>query len=237
MNNEIRVAGTEIPEGAEVVSGVSNSPPPQNPHEDWEIENNLYPEGYTDHYVQPAYLGKNDIRLLSYRHLENEVLKSSRNASVLIVGKGDGIIGKVLTAWGYNVTTLDIDKHLYPDIVADISAPQTHDEKFDVVMCCQVLEHLPLSEVRHAMTSLHHYAKGRIIISIPDQRRFKWGMTLPRFRRIPLGNHFEEMGHHWEVGADGLSLREVLKSIDPTRRAKLNRVRGFEWHLFITMEA
>ena len=44
---------------------------------------------------------------------------------------------------GFHIRTLDKDPIWRPDIVADITNTDFHDESFDVIVCVQVIEHIP----------------------------------------------------------------------------------------------
>jgi 2-polyprenyl-3-methyl-5-hydroxy-6-metoxy-1,4-benzoquinol methylase len=81
-------------------------------------------------------------RWASYWHQISEVLDVSP-ASCLEVGVGAGYVRHALQENGVTVTTVDIDPRLGVDRVGDVSALSCADGEFDVVLCAQVLEHVP----------------------------------------------------------------------------------------------
>ena len=74
-------------------------------------------------------------RFCSYWHQIHEVLSLKNPGEVLEVGIGNRFVSRYLRDRGVNVTTLDIDKDLKPDVVGavlDIPFPKA---SFQVVMC------------------------------------------------------------------------------------------------------
>ena len=92
-----------------------------------------------EHYTAKYVLGG---RLFSYAHQMDAVLLHEPK-TVLEVGPGPGMVTAALRAIGVQVTTVDIQAELKPDVVASVTDLPFEDNSFDVSMCCQVLEHLP----------------------------------------------------------------------------------------------
>ncbi len=122
------------------------------------------------------YLGADFLRLLSYRY---QLVYATRaaHASVLVIGKGDGLVPGFLRSLGANVLTADINRTLRPDIISDVRQLSLVDAAVDMSMCCQVLEHLPFDQFRAALTELRRVTRLHLILSLPDVRRH-WRVRL-----------------------------------------------------------
>lgn len=158
------------------------------------------------HYLKKSYLS--DTRLFAY--IEQYKYVNERD-NVLEVGKGAGVFGDIVKKIA-NYTCIDIDESTQPDIVANITDWDNikHLEgKFDVIFCCQVLEHMPLEQSKVAFENLLKLAAKRVVISIPDNRAsFRINVRLPKVnykkvfslpwsgRDVNLNNNKE---HYWEV--------------------------------------
>lgn len=69
--------------------------------------------------------------------------------SILEVGPGNNFIRKFLSDKSINYKSVDVDSTTNPDIVSDIrNLSKITDQRFDLVVAFQVLEHLPYSYFR-----------------------------------------------------------------------------------------
>lgn len=173
--------------------------------------------------------------------------------NLLEVGVGTGITVFALRRVGVEVTTLDVQNDLSPDLVGDVRRIPCADASFDVSCCCQVLEHLPLSDMPAALRELRRVTRWRLVLSLPDLTRF-FGVsaTLPFIGRRDLGMslpirepddawkaaRLETMGHYWELGMNGATGRGV---VDALGRAGFDKVRTFRvpeirWHRFFVAD-
>ncbi len=155
-------------------------------------------------------------RWMSYWRQIEEVLKFNPQ-SVLIIGKGDGLVSEYLKLRGVKTTALDIDKSLNPDIVASVIDMPFSDNSFDVALCAQVLEHLPydefskaLSEIKRvsgigAVVSLPHFGPAiKFLVKVPLFPELKFIFKLP----YPVKHRFKGE-HYWEIGKRNYSLRII----------------------------
>jgi SAM-dependent methyltransferase len=141
----------------------------------------------------------------------------------LLVGVGSGTTLRELRARGRQVTALDIDPDLGPDVVGSVTELPFDDGAFAVSVCCEVLEHLPWSEFPRAAGELRRVTRGRLVFSVPDVRYYA-GLTafagikvvrktlridVPRLvgRQLPPGSN-----HHWEIGR-GRTARQVRDAL------------------------
>jgi len=109
-------------------------------------------------------------RFCSYWHQIQEVLLL-KPSEVLEIGIGNGFVSRYLKERGINVTTLDIDKELKPDVVGSVLDIPFHCETFQVVACYEVLEHLPYEDIPKALSEISRVSKQYVILSVPDVNR------------------------------------------------------------------
>ena len=171
--------------------------------------------------------------------------------NVLEIGAGSGLTAVVLKQLGVDVTVCDIDSSLDPDIVADVRRLPFDDETYDVVSCCQVLEHVPFDDFSRAIAEIVRVSRRACVVSVPDNTRFASlschlprigrrtiAVALPRLRarHLPDGRE-QKHGHLWEVGYDGISVRTVVRAMT-SHGAVLSRtwrVPELPWHRFFLL--
>jgi hypothetical protein len=143
--------------------------------------------------------------------------------TVLIIGIGDNLVGEILLKRGIKVYTFDFDSTLKPDFVGDIRNIGTilNGKHFDVILCCQVLEHLPYDRFESILQKLKQITDN-VIISLPYfPINFFLIVKLPLIghMRIDINIHrFHKKlkfngEHYWEIGWKGYTKRKITKSI------------------------
>ncbi len=187
-------------------------------------------------------------RFASYWHQCDEILKLEPR-SVLEVGKGTGFVCAYLSLKGLNITTVDIDPELAPDIVGSVLEIPCADESCDVVACCQVLEHLPYDKFRPALGELARVSRRYVVLSLPDYgRAWPFCVYIPKYGavkwlwQVPLirpPEHKFDGEHHWEIGKRGYPLARILADIKSVKLKMLKTYRVFEfpYHRFFVLEA
>ncbi|MDR2424893.1 MAG: hypothetical protein LBD59_09260 [Prevotellaceae bacterium] len=161
-------------------------------------------------------------RWISYWHQITETM-ALNSENVLIVGIGDGITGKILSMQGIKVSTFDFDEKLQPDFVGNITEIDEvlQGNHFDVLLCCQLLEHLPYDFFEPVLQKMKCVADN-VIISLPHSpRNYYISIGLPLLGRkkinIDIQRHcstFKFDGeHYWEIGWKGYSKQKIKKSI------------------------
>lgn len=182
-------------------------------------------------------------RWLSYWHQIDEVL-AFEPTSCLEIGIGTGIVGQQLSRHGVTVTTIDVDERLGVDRVGDVRALPCGDREFDVVVCCQVLEHLPWHDVPTALGELRRVALKGAVVSVPQSGidlRFaltvrrssvNWGTRIRTFR---AGSMLDQ--HYWEVGRRGTPRAVIRKAVRGSgfRIDREYTVPGFTYHRFYVL--
>lgn len=163
-------------------------------------------------------------RLGQYYH-QIKTVKKTAPKTILEIGVGPGVITHILRQAGYEVTTCDLDPSLKPDLVADLMNLPLQDNAMDMILCCQVLEHLPLSSLHHALIELKRVCRRAVLISVPyaghaffnlhkypgGHKRF-WVVHWPRwFKKPPM-----DAEHHWELGQPGCSRKQLAAIIKKT---------------------
>ncbi|MDA3879917.1 MAG: methyltransferase domain-containing protein [Prolixibacteraceae bacterium] len=160
------------------------------------------------HYLFDRYVDKK--RWASYYSQISEVVEVSPQ-KVLVVGVGDGIIVEILKMQGIEVLTMDFDAALNPDFELDVRNINEISTHFDVIICCQVLEHLPFGDFEQTLDKLMDKT-SRLVLSLPIQHSrpfsfFKFqrafskniSFSVPRFNK-----KFQFDGeHHWEMNTKG----------------------------------
>lgn len=165
------------------------------------------------HYDFESYLPQE--RWVSYYHQIKSVMKVKRllgknSIKILVIGVGDNIVPRILREMGHEIKTLDLDKSLKPDYnqaLPDISIK----EKFDCILCSQVLEHITFDDARKSIKYFANMCKY-LVISLPD-KRLSFSVTIKpwffntfrtvfsvlnplRFKSKYNGQHYWELGDH-----------------------------------------
>ncbi len=172
-----------------------------------------------DNYLKKTYDTKD--RFVSYWQQINLVL-GFKPSSVLVVGKGNGLIEWYLNKKVGRVVSIDIDESLEPDVVGDVRDMPFNVDEFDVVLCAEVLEHLPYEDFDKSLNGLKRVAKKGVVLSLPH-----WGYTFKISVKIPfLGEinkvfklsgtkkHKYKGEHYWEIGKKGYPIIKILKGIE-----------------------
>src|SRR5262249_34963101 len=118
-----------------------------------------------EHYWSRDYNSKE--RFCSFWHQVDETL-SLEPETVLEVGPGSGIVTYCLRHAGIQMTTVDLDAELGPDVVGSVTQLPLADGSFDAVLCCEVLEHLPWEEAEAALGELARVTRKGVVLSLPD---------------------------------------------------------------------
>lgn len=150
-------------------------------------------------------------RWASYWHQIDEVM-AGEPKTCLEIGVGSGVVTTMLRRCGVSVTTVDIDDRLGADRVGSVLDLPAADREFEVVLCAQVLEHLPWDQFPMALAELARVAERRVVISLPQSgRSFKADIVLPignlawqrTFQTVVRQYHAFDGQHYWQVGSKG----------------------------------
>jgi SAM-dependent methyltransferase len=148
-----------------------------------------------------------------FRKLDG-VVRPLRPSSVLDAGCGEGEsivrLGELL---GPRITAVDIEERCIartrerlPAVEtaqADVTALPFADSCFDLVICLEVVEHVPSPE--RAIAELARVAARDVVISVPYEPWFRIGSLMRGKHVRSLGNHPEHVNHF-----NRASLRRLL---------------------------
>jgi len=159
-------------------------------------------------------------RWVSYWHQIREVLDLAPE-SVLVVGPGDGIVVDVLKKQIGEVKTFDIEKELNPDIVGSVDDMPLADDSFDVVLCAEVLEHLPFEKFEKSLSELKRVAGKYVVLSLPHfGPQVKLNFKIPMVKEVRIAvkipfplRHAPGGVHYWEIGKRGYPPGKIRKII------------------------
>jgi SAM-dependent methyltransferase len=154
----------------------------------------------------------------------NFTIKSGAK-SVLEIGPGNKTVTIMLQKAGLEVTTVDIDPALKPDFVASVTEMPFEDNKFDTIICSEVLEHLPYDNFLTSLKELKRISKKTVILGLPNAGAvLRLDIKLPilprftMFGKIPFfwKEHKFNGEHYWETGKKGYSRKRIRNDINNT---------------------
>jgi len=127
----------------------------------------------------------------------------------------------------YNYESMDINAELKPNHIGSVLDMPFSDKKYDIVVCFQVLEHLPYENFEKALSELFRVAKRSVIISLPNARKIL-PLNIPKickmklvnwpFSRTKKHNLNNRSGHYWEINKKGYAINKIKEKIMETCR-------------------
>lgn len=203
------------------------------------------------HQVEPEHYGEkydSKRRFISYWHQINEAL-SLKPHNMLEIGIGNGFVYRYLKERAIDISTLDIDERLNPQFVGSITNMPFKDESFDLVMACEILEHIPYEDTLKGLKEIHRVAKRYAIISLPDSTRtIRIEFPIPKYGKVkklftlwnffPKKHELTKSGHHWEIGKEHFPLEKVAHDIEALGFTIEKTYRVFEnpYHRFFVLK-
>lgn len=140
--------------------------------------------------------------------------------SLLIIGKGYGIVDDYFRNKDMAITTFDIDKNVKPDIIGDIRNLTSciNNGSYDMVLCAEVLEHLPFSDFDGCLKELYEASKDYVIITLPYNGMFfsatiDWPLLHNKCLNlyIPHKKSLDAGQHQWEIDSNGKTSLSQIK--------------------------
>jgi len=159
-------------------------------------------------------------RWISYWHQIDEILKL-RPRTVLEIGVGSRTVLDYLKKERLEVKTLDVDKKLKPDFVANVLDMPLANSSFDVILCAEVLEHLPFDKFKPCLRELKRVSSKNVVLSLPHfGPPIKISFKAPFIEEIKIAfkipyhpQHQFHGEHYWEIGKKGYNSRKIRKII------------------------
>ena len=198
-------------------------------------------------YFGDSYFADTQLYSLSAQIAQIHKLGAQR---ILEIGKGNGFVSDFLSKAGHDVTTIDINPNLDPDVVGDIRELNEHFSpgEFDLTVCAEVLEHMPFEYFEGTIEQIALSTRNRAFITIPRCQHilldFACLIKIPKLRRklrsltLTLPKKDIWSGHHWELDSDKKTkkreIRKLLEKhfiVESFERFKLN-----PYHFFIVLK-
>jgi hypothetical protein len=159
-------------------------------------------------------------RWMDYWYQIKEILNLQPD-NILEVGIGSKLVSDYFRSKKINVITVDINKDLNPDVIGSVTDIPLKEE-FDVVLCAEVLEHLPFEDFEKGLKELGRLSKKYVVLSLPHfGPMIKLSIKIPFIREIKIAikinfpvRHKFDGEHYWEIGKKGYSsskIRQILK--------------------------
>lgn len=186
----------------------------------------------------------------SYYYQVKEVLKLNPT-SVLVIGQGDNIVPNILRSFvkkQIRVDTFDVIEDMNPTYVGDVrQIDEIVKDKYDVVLCCEVLEHLPFNEFVSCLQKISKVQRKGLVLSLPVfglSGYIKiWGPKWFRFTiiiaiRYFFGKKVNCDQHYWEINdGNGVKLKDVVNAIEQDYAIKSRyRVKDQPYHMFFVLK-
>ena len=187
-------------------------------------------EYFSDHYFSM-------VQLTSQAQQVHDI-HSLAPRDVLEIGIGNGFTSSFLRMSGYDVTTADINGDLQPDYVAPLGDLPSllKGRQFDLVVCCEVLEHMPWSEFEKSIATMRQLS-DRLYLTLPNYAKFfgfSGFLDIPRIRRLmnvgaylPIPRKISPE-HFWEIGTSRETSARAIKKI---LRRHYPKVRDYSYRL------
>lgn len=172
--------------------------------------------------------------------------------NILEIGIGNGLVSNYLNNSGAQVTTCDFDQANNPDVVADVRQIPLGDGAFDLVMACQVLEHVPFEDFPKILKEFYRLSTKYVIISLPVRSSyFEIVLRLPfvrslfhrnfldfYFRKLLNFAGFDSSGqHYWEIDRKKYTFAMIRNAV----QEKFHIISEFspvlnKYHYFLILE-
>lgn len=183
-------------------------------------------------------------RFMSYFY-QLKIIYQIMPKKVLEIGPGFNFIKKVINN-DMDYITLDNNKNLSPDIHGSLLEIPLPDNSIDLILCCQVLEHLPFSNFEKALDEFHRITKKNILISLPYAGYYlniifnisflkekSLSIFIPKFFK----KHNFNGQHYWEIGKKSYSLKKITNILKKKFKIikQLHPIEN-KYHIFFLLE-
>ena len=190
------------------------------------------------------YMTKNPLKRKMVQRFNNNILniignyinQTERTVRILDAGCGEGFIDSMLlrkfpeiqiTGVEYLDDVLKIAKEMNPEVTyvqGDITELQFPDKEFDIVLCTEVLEHIPNPNV--ALQELIRVTNKNLLITVPHEPFFCMGNLLVLKDINRLGNPIDHVNHWTKSGFKRFLLNNIEQ---PNYSHRLQLSASFPW--------
>lgn len=173
-------------------------------------------------YYEIDYLKPN--RMSSYGH-QIKLAIETNGISFLNIGSGNSILKFILSKHDKYIIDLDLDFFTNPTVTARLPELPFPNSVFDVVMCYQVLEHIPFNLFSLFIKECVRISSSAIIISLPDISISKEEMVKNQiFKVIKHPREWKaytprtiDPEHFWEIGHGNVQIQNVIAALTQER--------------------
>lgn len=198
-------------------------------------------------YFNEAYF---DIRQLMAQTMQIKLIHEMKPESIIEIGIGNGLTSSFFKNSGLEIVTADINSNLNPDICCSIyDLPnKLNDRKFDLVVCCEVLEHMPVDELDRNIAILKSIGR-RLFLTLPGYTRsfglsglikFPWIQAKDFFLYFFMRKNIDlsMTQHFWEVGSETKTERNIIieKLKNNYSKVRTGRISFQPNHIFFIAE-
>jgi hypothetical protein len=144
-------------------------------------------------------------------------------STVLEIGARDGYISNLLPTIFETVTALDLEKPKISNtnvisVKGDVTHLEYSDNSFDVVLCSEVLEHIPSKYLVKACEEISRVAKYDVVIGVPYKQDIRVGRTtcLSCHRKCPPWGHVNVFNKS--------NIKKLFKTLRPTETKFVGKI-------------
>ena len=196
-----------------------------------------------DHYTTPNFLSPK--RMSSYGH--QYALAMNTNCSTFLnIGSANWILSSLLKQQNKFVIDLDIDLSINPNVLGSLPKLPFPNNSFEVVMCFQVLEHLPFIMLEDCLKELCRISSKFITLSLPDQtssyyekiKKLIYFLVHNPRKWYRFNKKQIDPEHFWEIGINGISYSKIETIITDLNIIANTHFRNelFNYHHFFLLE-
>jgi ubiquinone/menaquinone biosynthesis C-methylase UbiE len=184
-------------------------------------------------YEDPERWGKSYHRINLDRAILTAQAVPGNAKNILEVGSGDGLILNALREAGYDPVAFDIShnalKHIQGSKLVQGTASQLpfSSNSFDLVLACEVLEHIPNHIYKSVLEEIIRVTKKHILITVPYREKLEWN-----YARCPACGCIFNGSYHVKSFSENdmkflfknfkcISLRKIVKILHPDRTPSL----------------
>lgn len=190
-------------------------------------KNKMDGSGYrTFEYLSPS-------RMSSYGHQYSLAMKS-KGTSLLNIGSGNDLLSQLLSRQGKFVVDFDLNYSTNPTVCGKLPFLPFLNSSFDVVLCFQMLEHLPFSLLPICMKEFTRIGTKFVIISLPDvtykgyeklkhytYKFLKHPKVWKKYQKSDI-----DIEHEWEIGAGIVDERTIIQNANVDELALVRHFRN-----------